>query len=97
SARPPRLTDPQPEGESKLSAAERAVFGNRKVYSLSLNMPNLNSAGGSWVVRFAALDSDSSPGRPPSAETSSGELSSPVATRKVDPAYPLELMRQNVA
>jgi TonB family protein len=106
-ARPPRLAarSLQSEGDSKLSQEERAVFGNRKFYSLSLNMPNLNSAGGSWIIRFAALQSDSESGGPPSRSPSSGgsatggsasEISAPAATRKVDPAYPLELMRQNL-
>jgi TonB family protein len=99
--RPPRASARlQPESESKLSEVERVVFGNRRFYSLSLNMPNLNSAGGSWIIRFAALKSDSSSGAPSSlaasSSDSSGELSAPTATRKVDPAYPLELMRQNV-
>jgi TonB family protein len=96
--RPPRLAAPNPEseGDSKLSQEERAVFGNRKFYSLSLNMPNLNSAGGSWIVRFAALQADSNPGGPPSRDPTASELSSPAVTRKVDPAYPLELMRQNL-
>jgi TonB family protein len=114
--RTPRLParSMQPESESKISGEERAVFGDRKFYSLSLNMPNLNSAGGSWIIRFAALKPDASSGNPsgravatdpysgnPSSEdsssgSSSDDLSAPVATRKVDPAYPLELMRQNV-
>ena len=76
-----------PDGESKLSPVEREIFGERKFYSLTLNMPNLNSAGGSWVIRFAALRQNAN----------AGELSAPAATRKVDPAYPIELMRQNVA
>ena len=54
-------------------------------------MPNLNSAGGNWVVRFAALKPESGV-----VDSSSGDLSAPSATRKVDPAYPQELMRQNV-
>ncbi|MGA8271074.1 MAG: TonB family protein [Candidatus Sulfotelmatobacter sp.] len=101
--RPPRVSRTQPTGDPKISEAERAVFGGRKVYSLSLNMPNLNSGGGSWIIRFAAIKSDSAPVAPadPSGQTassdSSADLSSPVATRKVDPAYPLELMRQNVS
>lgn len=94
----------QAESASKLSTEERTVFGNRKFYSLSLNMPNLNSAAGSWIIRFAALKPDSvtSPaaraaaaGDPSSALLS--DLSAPVAMRKVDPAYPLELMKQNVS
>ena len=64
------------------------MFGDRKFYSLTLNMPNLNSAGGSWVIRFAELKQD--------ASTDSAGLSAPTATRKVDPAYPLQLMRENV-
>ncbi len=53
---------------------------------MTLNMPNLNSAGGSWVIRFAELNGNES----------KGELTAPVATQKVDPAYPLEMMRRNV-
>jgi len=95
--RTPRVSrTPQPESDTRISEAERAVFGSHKVYSLSLNMPNLNSAGGSWIIRFAAIKADFTPGHSPSGESSPDELSSPVATRKVDPAYPLELMRQNV-
>jgi protein TonB len=54
---------------------------------MTLNMPNLNSAGGSWIIRFAESKTDAP----------KGDLSAPVAVHKVDPAYPLELMRQNVA
>ena len=100
-ARPPRIpARTQPEGESKLSEEERAVFGTRKFYSLSLSMPNLNSAGGSWIVRFAALKPDNASGTPSSRATSGDSsdenLSAPTATRKVDPAYPELLMRQNI-
>jgi TonB family protein len=94
SVRPPRVTSIparplQPESETKLSEAEREVFGSRKFYSLTLNMPNLNSAGGSWVIRFAELKQDSN--------SNSTDLSAPAATRKVDPAYPLQIMRENVS
>ncbi len=95
----------QPESDSaKLSEAERAVFGNRKFYSLTLNMPNLNSASGSWVIRFAELDHDSGAnthnrdsGSSAPDSPAADDLSQPMATRKVDPAYPLQLMRENVA
>ena len=76
----------QPETETKLSEPERSVFGGRRFYSLTLNMPNLNSAGGSWVMHFVELKD---------AENQ-GELVAPTATQEVDPGYPLELMRQNV-
>ncbi len=93
-ARPPRISRTPTDSDPKISEAERAVFGGRKVYSLSLNMPNLNSGGGSWIIHFAALKADSTPANS-SGETA--DLSSPVATRKVDPAYPLELMKENVS
>jgi TonB family protein len=94
-ARSPRISRTS-EIDPKISEAERAVFAGRKIYSLSLNMPNLNSGGGSWIIHFAALKADSTPANP-SGELASTELSSPVATSKVDPAYPLELMKQNVS
>jgi TonB family protein len=94
-ARAPRISR-TPESDPRISEAERAVFAGRKIYSLSLNMPNLNSGGGSWIIHFAALKADSTPANP-SGEIASTELSSPVATSKVDPAYPLELMKQNVS
>lgn len=68
------------------TAEEREVFGNRRLYSMILNMPNLNSAGGSWVIRFAELKNGSG----------QGDLMAPEAIRKVDPAYPLELMRTQI-
>ena len=96
SARPPRVsvpsTRPMPaESVANLSPAERAVFGDRKFYSVRLNMPNLNSSGGSWVIRFAERDATSN-----SANIPSEDVSQPMATRKVDPAYPLQLMHENV-
>jgi TonB family protein len=94
SVHPPRVTSVpsramQPGDPAKLTEVERALFGERRFYSLTLNMPNLNSGGGSWVVRFAELHQDP---RDPVAE-----ISQPAAIRKVDPAYPLQLMKENVS
>jgi TonB family protein len=109
SVHPPRVSSApsrsvQPESAAKLSEPERAVFGNRKFYSVTLNMPNLNSAGGSWVIRFAELNHDSNNHdsnnhdlNSHDANSPADDLSQPAATRKVDPAYPLQLMRENVA
>lgn len=96
SVRPPRVNSTrsmQPDDSAKLSEPERSVFGGRKFYSVMLNMPNLNSGGGSWVIRFAELNHESGPRDPNSPAP---ELSQPMATREVDPAYPTQLMRQNV-
>jgi TonB family protein len=94
--RPPRVPARMQSEDSKLSEEERAVFADRKFYSLSLNMPNLNSAGGSWIVRFAALKPAAGKGTSSTENSSPEDLSAPTATRKVDPAYPQELIRQNV-
>ncbi len=87
---PPRVDTsnrkPATVSERPPSEAERKVFGPRRFYQMTLNMPNLNSAGGSWIVRFAELQD------PPST----GELFSPLLTVKADPAYPSELQRENV-
>jgi TonB family protein len=89
-ARPPRVSSAPPaENAARLSEPERAVFAGRRFYSLTLNMPNLNSAGGSWIVRFAELQRA---GR----ESQDADISQPMATKKVDPAYPIQLMRENV-
>jgi TonB family protein len=76
----PETTAPAP------SKIEDKVFSGKKYYSMTLNMPNLASAGGSWIIRFAQLDEDKSV----------GELTAPVATTKVDPAYPADLIRNGI-
>jgi TonB family protein len=91
-ARSPRVSSARPaENAAKLSEPERAVFAGRRFYFLTLNMPNLNSAAGSWIVRFAELKRPDGTSPAPDAD-----LSEPMATKKVDPAYPIQLMRENV-
>ena len=75
-----------PVSDDKITDVDRKVFGGKRVYGMTLNMPNLNSSTGSWVIKFAELDG----GR------KEGELLEPVATEKSDPGYPLELIRANV-
>jgi TonB family protein len=65
---------------------EDTVFAGKKYYSMQLSMPNLNSAAGSWIIRFAELKDNQQ----------QGELSTPVVTDKVDPAYPADLVRDQV-
>jgi TonB family protein len=93
-ATPPRVSAAPPHSASEVSDdkatdVDHWIFGDRKFYKMTLNMPNLNSAGGSWVIRFAELNENQ-------GNQDKGELTAPVATQKVDPAYPLELMRRNV-
>jgi TonB family protein len=68
---------------------ETQVFGDRKYYSMALNMPNLASASGSsWIIRFAEMN-------PPPGSAGDG-VSAPVALSKVDPAYPASLIRDRI-
>ena len=81
SAPPPATA--APAGDTHI---ENRVFGSKKYYSMVLNMPNLTSTAGSWVVRYAELT--------PSLDKT--DLSAPVALHKVDPAYPAEFIRDRV-
>jgi TonB family protein len=70
----------------EITAEEAAVFGPKRFYSMMLNMPNLNSVSGTCIIRFAELNNSGM----------RGELIAPVATEKVDPAYPAALMHDGV-
>jgi TonB family protein len=76
-------------------AKPEQVFAAKRVYTLAVNMANLNSASGSWILHFAELGSGPASG-PPSAVSASAELAMPVPIRKVDPKYPPDLIEQNV-
>jgi TonB family protein len=72
--------------DDKITDVERQVFHGKRLYEMRLNMPNLNSTTGSWVMKFAELDNGKK----------DGDLLTPVLTEKSDPGYPLELIRANV-
>jgi TonB family protein len=75
-----------PVTEDRVTEADRQVFGVKRIYSMTLNLPNLTSVTGSWVIRFAELKD----------AQKEGELLAPVLMEKSDPGYPIELMRENV-
>ncbi len=79
-----RETRPTAPGESYNKPDE--VFGTKKYYSMTLNMPTLTSAGGSCIIRFAELKE----------QHAGGDLTAPVAMLKVDPAYPPDAIRDRV-
>ncbi len=82
----PGARDGSAVSNDKLTDLDRQVFGEKVVHTMALNMPNLNSSTGSWVIKFAELD----PGK------KQGQLMAPDLPEKSDPGYPLELMRANV-
>jgi TonB family protein len=77
----------------KLGMSPQEVLGPKRVYTLHVNMPNLTSASGSWVLNFAELDEAELPG---SARPGPSDLAGPVPLRKVDPKYPPELRTSHV-
>jgi len=94
---PPEPVNParvQPKlGMERIDAAAtpEQILGSKRVYTIYVNMPNLTSAAGSWVLNFAELETEEQPGHP-----DSGDISSPVPVRKVDPKYPPTLRNENV-
>jgi len=72
------------------------IFGLKKVYTLHVNMPNLSSATGSWVLNFTEMREDSPSPILPAPSASSADLTGPVPTRKVDPRYPPALIQEKV-
>jgi TonB family protein len=71
--------------------APEQIFASKKVYKLLVNMPNLNSATGSWILNFSELRVN---GEAP--KTVSADLSGPAPVRKVDPKYPPALRNEHI-
>jgi TonB family protein len=67
------------------------IFASKKVYNMLVNMPNLNSATGSWILNFSELRAN-----PDGPNISSSEVAGPAPVRKVDPKYPPTLIRDRV-
>ena len=70
-------------------AKPEQIFSNHRVYSMNVNMPNLNSVTGSWIIRFAELHM---------AGTAriTGDLNAPVPLRKIDPKYPQTAIQEHI-
>jgi TonB family protein len=74
------------------NAKPEAIFARRRVYSMHVNMPNLNSATGSWILNFSEMRT------PPTGPqtNSAAEIAEPSPLRKVDPKYPPTLAAEHV-
>ena len=67
------------------------ILSGKEVYTLHVNMPNLTSVSGSWIMSFAQLDEGELPYNRPK-----GVLSGPEPEVKVDPKYPPTLIKEKV-
>jgi len=87
---PPERTGPPNFSALPPGAKPEQVFTSRRVYSMNINMPNLTSATGSWIIHFSELHLTGTVGQRP------GELNAPMALRKVDPKYPQDMVQDHV-
>ena len=72
------------------SLPPETLLSGKQIYTLNINLPNLTSISGSWVLHFAQLDEGAPPYRP------RGPLSAPEAILKVDPEYPPDAVKQHI-
>jgi len=67
------------------------ILSGKEIYTLHVNLPNLTSASGSWIMNFAELDEEVGP------PYKHNELvACPVPVAKADPKYPPELIKAHV-
>lgn len=88
---PPARTAPPNFADLAPGAKPEAVFGPKRVYTLHVNMPNLNSATGSWILNFSELR-----GGPTGQHVATEDVASPQPLKKVDPKYPPTLIAEHV-
>ena len=86
---PPERTGPPNFAALAPDAKPEQIFSSKRVYSMNVNMPNLNSVTGSWLIHFSELHLADYRHR-------AGNVSAPVPLRKVDPKYPQTLMQDHV-
>jgi len=79
----------------KPGAPPERVLGDKTIYTLNINNPNLSSVSGSWVLKFAELDEDPASSSSTS-HTKTGTLSGPVPIHKTDPRYPPDQVKAHI-
>jgi TonB family protein len=87
----PERTGPPNFAALPPGAKPEQVFAAKKIYTMLVNMPNLNSATGSWILNFSELRSSSS-----APHVTSADLSGPSPIKKSDPRYPPTLINEHV-
>ena len=87
----PSRKEPTVVGKIDPSLPPEKILSGKEVFTMRVDMPNLTSASGSWVLSFAQLDDNL-----PVYQRPKGKLSAPVPTRKVDPKYPQSAIKQRI-
>ncbi len=87
----PERTGPPNFASLPPSAQPEQIFASKKIYKMLVNMPNLNSATGSWILNFTEMRTNTEGPR-----LASSDVSAPGPVRKVDPKYPPTLIKERV-
>lgn len=74
-------------GAIQVSSAPDPIFQGRDVFMLAIQMPNLTSFSGSWLMWYAERAA---------MERGLGAVAPPVAYRKVDPKYAPEVVQERI-
>jgi TonB family protein len=72
-------------------AKPEQIFASKKIYTLNVNMPNMNSSTGSWILHFSELRAN-----PDGPHMVSPDLAGPAPLKKIDPKYPPTLISDRV-
>jgi protein TonB len=88
----PERTGPPNFAALPPGAKPEQVFASKRIYKMLVNMPNLNSATGSWILNFSELLSNAERSR----QASSTDVSAPGPLKKIDPKYPPTLVKERV-
>jgi protein TonB len=67
------------------------ILSGSEVYTLHIDLPNLTSASGSWIINFSELDETKH-----SLVKPKDPLAAPVPVEKADPKYPPDLIKAHV-
>jgi len=87
----PERTGPPNFAALPAGALPEQIFASKKIYKMLVNMPNLNSATGSWILNFSELRVNSE-----SPRLTSLGVTAPAPLRKIDPKYPPTLIKERV-
>ena len=71
-------SDPAPGGATRVSSAPDPRFNGREIFMMAIQMPQITSYSGSWLMWYAAHTAQ---------EAAAAPIAPPVAHRKVDPKY----------
>lgn len=86
--RPESLLD-----RAKAGLPPEDILDPGRIYTLHVNMPNLASVTGSWVLKFSELQDQE---RKATNQAAALDLAGPVPLRKVDPKYPPSLVSARI-